>query len=129
MFFRNPSFALIIFLAGCATIEIDRTTSSAWYYERYKPAKDRSVVLRSGPARVLVFKNVHASFTIYDEDGNAAGHADAWRSEIEVFFPKDQLPEDANAAAKLAVLEVCRDLKIYDTLEDHPHYIRYAADC
>lgn len=56
---RAVAIVFAVTLAGCTEIEVDRTSPSAWYYERYAHTRDRIVHLPSGPARVLVFDNVH----------------------------------------------------------------------
>jgi hypothetical protein len=90
---------------------------------------DRTITSSSGHARVLVFNGVHAAFPIYDADGKEAGHADVWRTEVEVFFPKDQLPENSLTAATSAAMTVCGRFKQHDILEEHAHYVRLAAEC
>jgi len=122
-------FVVAVIVSGCSEIAIDRTSPSAWYYERYKPSRDRVVRLPSGPALVQVFEGVHFAIPFYDDDGNDIGHADGWRTEVEVFFPKDQLPENSLGAAVDAVMLVCGEFEDSMLLEEHAHYIRLAVYC
>ncbi len=124
------SVALVVFgLSGCTVVEVDRTTPLAWYYERYSPKRDQIVRLPSGPARVLVFEEVHFAELIYDKNGKDVGHWDGWRTEVEVFFQRGQLPTNSVETATNAAMKVCREFESFDVLEEHPHYVRFAADC
>lgn len=135
--YRNVSVTLhtlILFFtfatAGFAEIAIDRTSTSAWYYERYDPWLDRIVDLPSGPARVLVFEDVHFAIPLYSNDGGETGHADGWREEIEVFFPERQIPANPVAAATSAIKKLGGIIECpLLVLEEHPHYVRLANGC
>lgn len=135
--YRNVSVALrtlvLVFAfatTGFAEIAVDRTSSSAWYYERYEPRLDQIVELASVPARVLIFEDVHFAIPLYSDDGEETGHADGWRMEVEVFFSKNQLPANPVAAATSAIKKLGGNIECPPlVLEEHPHYVRMASGC